>query len=140
MAKVMVYSRLEQAVEFRFGKYVQASKKDAKEVPAIGDEDRIILNGCNQVFNNGRVAVPYAVTEFSDEYDHDIKNRKYPLTDLDRLKEHTTFKSLLKDGKVSLGVPDDLSNDLDGSGKLTDKELEERDSKKDDADRVRLAE
>lgn len=119
MAKVKVYSRLPQPIEIDF--YTQGAGGDY----FLKDADRIILNGTTEVVNHTLITHDGAVTIFGYPH-HDIKKREYPLADLERMKEHPVFKALLKAASISLGVPDDLSRDFDGSGKLTDAELRDR--------------
>lgn len=127
MAKVKVYSRLEQAIEFRFGGYTKGSKKGGVEAISVGDDDKIVINGINEVYNHGRVIMPYAATVFSDDIaERSLEKRQYPLSDLERLKKHAMFKKYLKNGAMSIDTTDDISKDITGGGKVTDKELAER--------------
>ncbi len=121
MAKCKVYSRLPDAIKFVFNKNEDGTTKEAEQ---ITDEDVIILNGTSRVQNHGLV-VTTAMTEFADSNKHNIRERRYSMDDLARLKEHPVFQAMLADGNLALGSEDDLSTD-DGVGMLSESELKRR--------------
>lgn len=133
MSKVRVYSRFPQALEFRFNGY----DKTTGEVVKCGDEDRIVLNGTNEIVNHTFVFREGAATVFGYAK-HDVAMRQYSTEDLERLKNHPTFKKLLENGDVSLDTMEDLSKDFTGVGKLTDKELAERLANQKDGDGISI--
>lgn len=131
MSKVRVYSRYPQPLEFRFTAYT----KNGTDLPKCEDSDRIVLNGTNEIVNHTFVFKEGAATVFGYA-EHNVKERKYTLDDLERLKKHPTFQKMLKEGNVSLDTMTDLSRDFTGVGKLTDKELAERQNGLKEEDRI----
>ena len=129
MAKVKVFSRFPDPMEFRFTRYVSASSTDGQEVSQYTDEDRIVLNGTTEIVNHTLVTREGAVTIFGFDR-HDVARREYTTEDLARLKEHPMFRRMLKNGDLSIGVIDDLSRDFNGVGMLSEKELRQRSNDK----------
>ena len=124
MARVRVYTRFPDPVEFRFTGYIASADGEGKEVAPVTDADRIVLNGTTSIVNQTLVTT-IAMTEFKGDV-HDVANRRYSAADFERLKEHPTFKDMVKNGEIAIDTTDDLSRDENGVGMLTDSELRNR--------------
>ena len=124
MARIRVYTRFPDPIEFRFVGYTAASNGEGMEVAPLSAADRIVLNGTTSIVNQSLVTT-VAMTEFKGDQ-HDVASRRYSVADFDRLKEHPKFKEMVNNGEISIDTTDDLSRDENGVGMLTDTELRNR--------------